>query len=141
MAELLIKAIDASHPDTDTDRKGCYKRGMPVLVMPDGHPWGSSEELPLFVVIKVPGVSVGTLEKYTLPQNIVGEHGIETYRRRLWRVRWEDLPIGAKNTLQSTGFLTIKVGTYSGPYDYTWSQIKSYFRNLETGLDETEDII
>ena len=28
--------------------------------------------------------------------------------------------------------------TYTGEYDYTWTQIKNYFRNLQTGLDGVE---
>jgi hypothetical protein len=36
--------------------------------------------------------------------------------------------------------LTIKVGTYAGTYDYTWTQVKGYFRNQQTGLDETAEI-
>ena len=35
MAELLIKAIDASNPNPDKDKRGCYKRGMVVEIRPD----------------------------------------------------------------------------------------------------------
>jgi len=40
----------------------------------------------------------------------------------------------------AAGGLTIKAGDYAGDYDYTWTQIKAYFRNLKTGLDETGDL-
>lgn len=55
MAELLIKAIDAKHRDAVEDARGCYKRGDPVLVMPDGQQWGSLETIPRFWRVRVPG--------------------------------------------------------------------------------------
>jgi hypothetical protein len=60
-----------------------------------------------------------------------------TYRRRNWIIRWADLPAAARTKLTNTGVLTIKAGTYSGTADYTWAQVRNYFRNQETGLDET----
>ena len=62
--ELLVKAISASHSDIGKDRRGCYKKGYPVVVMPDGHEWGSSECLPNFVVVKCPEVAVDTARAY-----------------------------------------------------------------------------
>ncbi len=66
MAELLIKAIDATHSDPAKDQRGCYKRGDIVLVMPDGHEWGKEERLPKFVVVKISGLSVEAVKKYIL---------------------------------------------------------------------------
>jgi hypothetical protein len=66
MAEFLIKAIDATHSDPEKDKRGCYKRGDFVVVMPDGHEWGKEERLPKFVVVKIPGLSVETAKKYIL---------------------------------------------------------------------------
>ena len=143
MAQILIKAIDATHPDATKDRRGCYKRGMPVVVMPDTHTWGREEGLPTFVVIKIPGVPVEKVRKYIEPQleDTTDEQGVyPIYRRRLWKIRVADLPLAARNKLANDGELTIKAGTYSGSYDYTWNQVKTYFRNLKTNLDETEDI-
>ncbi len=67
MAEILVKAISVTNADSVKDRRGCYKRGDPVLVKPDGHEWGSSEGLPKFIKVKLPGTSVATVEQYTLP--------------------------------------------------------------------------
>lgn len=64
MAEILIKRISVTNPDPEKDERGCYKRGYPVVIMPDGHEWGAEEGPPNFVVIKVPGVSKATLEQY-----------------------------------------------------------------------------
>lgn len=136
MAEILVKAISATHSDPIKDQRGCYKRGMPVVIMPDGHQWGNEERLPKFVIIKIPDISKTRLEKYLFPQ-LSGEIII---RRRLWQIRVEDLPVLAKNKLASNGELTIKAtDIYNGSFDYTWTKIKEYFRNLETGLDETQD--
>ena len=142
MAEILIKAIDHTHPDPDIDRRGAYKRGMPVVVFEDGHSWGSEECLPKFVLIKIPEVSAATVKKYIEPElgDVPDADGsFPIYRRRLWIIRWADLPAGAKLKL-ADGLLIIKAGSYAGAYDYTWTQIKTYFRNMKTGLDETGDL-
>jgi hypothetical protein len=143
MAEILVRAQNVTHPDAEKDRRGCYKIGYPVVVMPDGHPWGNEERLPKFVVIKIPGVSIATVKKYIGQQydDTKNSDGVyPVYRRRLWRIRVADMPIAARNKLSTDGVLTIKAGTYSGAYDYTWAQVKGYFRNQKTNLDETADI-
>ena len=43
MAEILIKAIDFTHPDPDIDRVGSYKKGMIVFVKDDGYIWGRKQ--------------------------------------------------------------------------------------------------
>lgn len=145
MAEIIVKAISVTHPDPVKDRRGCYKRGYCVAVYPDGTRWGNEERLPKFVIIKIPGVPVdnAVIQKYTQPQreDVPDADGnYPVYRRRLWQIRWDDLPQAAKTKLATLGELIIKAGTYTGPRDYTWAQIKGYFRNLKTGLDETADI-
>lgn len=146
-AEILVKATDSIHPNPTEDLRGSYKRGYPVVVMPDGHIWGSKEGLPNFVVIKIPNISIEKVQKYIQvwqEQTGIDTEGrpiIQTIKRRLWQIRWADLPLAARNKLQTTGQLTIKAtAAYIGTYDYTWAQIKTFMRNLKTGLDETEDI-
>jgi hypothetical protein len=39
MAEILIKAVSATNPDSTKDRRGCYKRGDLWAAMHDGHGW------------------------------------------------------------------------------------------------------
>jgi len=143
MAQILVKAIDATHADPVKDRRGCYKRGMPVVVMPDSHTWGREEGLPTFVIIKIPGVSVEKVRKYIEPQreDVANEDGIyPTYRRRLWKFRFDDMPTAALKKLRDNGELTIKVGDYAGDYDYTWKQVRNYIRNLKTNTDETASL-
>ena len=141
MAEMLVKAIDATHPNPDKDRRGCYKRGMPVVVMDDGHEWGKEERLPKFVIIKIPLTSKDKIMKYIDPEpGLDVEGNIIIDRRRMWKIRLADLPLLARNKLQLSGELTIKAtSSYTETYDYTWTQIKPYFRNLLTGLDEVND--
>lgn len=143
MAEILIKAIDATHPDPEKDRRGCYKRGMPVVVMPDGHQWGKDERLPKFVVIKLPGVSVEKVRKYIEPElaPVPDPAGIfPLHRRRLWSITWDDLPAQARNALKSREELVIKAGAYSGTHDFTWAQVKGYFRKIHNGEAEAEEL-
>lgn len=61
MAELLIKAISASHADPEKSERGCYRKGDIVVVMPDGHEWGAQEGLPTFVRVRVPGVAASAV--------------------------------------------------------------------------------
>src|SRR3972149_1739952 len=142
MAEILVKAVDTMNIDPNKDRRGCYKRGMPVVVMDDGHEWGLEERLPKFVVIKFPMIPKDKVMKYIDPEPGLDTDGnIIIYRRRMWQIRWADLPLAVKTKIQSTGELTIKATTsYTGNYDYTWTQIKTYFRNLLTGLDEVNEL-
>ena len=139
MAELLVKAVSASVP-TDPDRDVlCYKRGMPVVVMPDGHPWGARERRPRFVVIKFPGVSVERLQRYIEEWRDGDPDTRRMVRRRVWRLRWDDLPTRARNRLRDDGELIIQAGTRDVPdADYTWDQVKSYLRDELRGVDESE---
>lgn len=141
MAEILVKAADQTDVDPVKDRRR-YKRGMCVVVKEDGHSWGGKEGLPKFVVIKIPGVPASRVMKYIAERNeydpTTGE--MEMFQRRLWRIRWEDLPQVAKNKLKNSGELTIKAGNYSGLYDYTWQQVKNYFWDQKNNAGENEDI-
>ena len=137
MAEILVMARSNTHEDPEVDRTQCYKRGMPVVVMPDGHPWGSAERLPTFVLLKLPGVPVELVQKYVEEHPDPASPGEPSMLlRRVWTIRWDDLPAEARGKLAGTGQIVIQAGGYSGEYDYTWKQIKRYFRNQVTGLDE-----
>lgn len=141
MAEILIKAVDATHSDLDKDRRGCYKRGMPVVVMPDSHEWGLEERLPKFIVIKIPTITVDKVQKYIEPECVdQADPESGNYRRRLWHISWSDLPQAVKNKILAQGGLTVKAGTYDGAYDYTWAQVKGYFKKITSNEAETADI-
>ncbi len=86
MVELLIKAIDAHHPDPEKDA-ACYKRGYVVAVMPDGHVWGREEGLPTFLRVIVYDMTVDELQQLLLakpsPTEVDAEgNPIDLVRRR-----------------------------------------------------------
>jgi hypothetical protein len=65
MCEILVKAIDTTHDDPAKDRRGCYKRGYPVVIKEDGHPgWGKEEGPPKFFIMKFPGIAADKMRKY-----------------------------------------------------------------------------
>jgi hypothetical protein len=142
MAEILIKAVSAVHPDAAKDARASYKRGMPVVVMPDGHVWGTEEKLPAFVVLKLPGVPVSKVEKYLEmddePDGTTDHEGnqrMRTVRRRRWKFILDGMPAAARNKLAAQGALVI------GPSgDYTWAQVRNFLQNQRTGKSETEDM-
>lgn len=115
MAELLIKAQDATHADPDADRAGCYKRGDVVAVMPDGHEWGAREGLPRFVRLRIPGVAKNLAERLAVEDDedddgnpAVDEKGYRrVHRRRRWRVDLAALPAAVRTALATTGEASI----------------------------------
>lgn len=120
MAEILIKAVDAVMSDPTLDSQQSFKQGHPVVVMPDGWAWGNEEKLPLFYILKLPGVSVDSVTAYLAPWTDVD--GTTLIGPRLWRIIFSSLPTNVKNTLNVTG-----------QYSTTWSVIKAYFKNLKDG--------
>ena len=141
MCEILVFAGNNSHADPVEDRRGCWKRGYPVVVKEDGHQWGREEGLPKFVVVKIPGVPAAKARAF-LDAQMEDDAGVPTYdnfieavprrtafRRRAWNVAWASLPAGIRNTLQTTGTITVSV-----------AQIRNYLRRIRddaqyTGLD------
>jgi hypothetical protein len=108
VAEILLKWLDATNGNAVKDQRGCYKRGDPVVVMPDGHPWGREELKPpaqggKFVVVKVPGLDpVLVKERLEAPERsdlLFDNTGdfLVTRRRRVGL----DLSAFASNTLQA----------------------------------------
>lgn len=143
MAELLICARDATHADPDVDRRACYKRGDPVTVQPDGHPWGRKEGLPRFMVVKVPGVSVeqmrGLIEEQSedddgaaAPEVLIPRPwGLEAlpskaFRRRRWRFMVDSVPQKFRRALAESGVATM-----------TPAQIRSYLRRTRDNAQFT----
>jgi hypothetical protein len=73
MAEILINLRNVSHIDPVKDRRGCWKRGMPVAVRDDGgsdpvpngaEGWGVLETVPDFFRLKFPGVLTPRVRRY-----------------------------------------------------------------------------
>ena len=122
-AEFLVKAIDAVHADSVKDKRGCYKRGDVVVVMPDGHVWGKAEGLPKFVIVRVPGLAVDAARKYLESEMDAASENIIT--RRKFKLLLDNVPISIKNQLKSTGEVTV-----------SWTTAKQYIKNKITGVTE-----
>jgi hypothetical protein len=143
--ELLLRAVDKTHTDPIENVRGVGKRGFPIVCQPDGHVWGDQETWPNYVYIKVPLISCSKMEKYLQiyydwdNPDVNGRFPIKM--PRLWKLRWADLPQGAKDKFLNNHQLIIKAAAaYTGSYDYTWNQIKTYIRNQYTNLDETANL-
>lgn len=123
MAEFLIFARDVVNPDPEKD-KGCPKRGDIIDVREDGFEWGKKERLPDFYFIKIPGLSVTGTAQYKFPEGgIIGQASPNVVLKfRLWKTNVDVVPSAIKNTLLSTGKVTVN-----------WSQIKSYIVNKKDG--------
>lgn len=84
MAEVLVVAQDRPVRDS----AGRWYRGQPVVVRPDGWKWGKREGPPLFVLVKVPQLSVEEVEEFLAPDDepdiVTG--GRLRYARRKFRV-------------------------------------------------------
>ena len=130
MCELLICAVNKTHPDATKDERGCYKRGDVVMVKDDGYQWSANEGLPLFVIVKIPGRTVAQAEKYCLPYTLDDLGGVSPtriVRRRLHGVEVDaaSLPAWVKTSLRDTGTVTV-----------TFTQIRNYIKNKITGATE-----
>lgn len=132
MAEILIKAVDATHADTEKNRRGCYKRGYPVVVMPDGHQWGREETKAAwiaagnsaatwhnkFYLLKIPTVTVEKVLAAAKMQTtddsgtpLYEADGVtpKVYRRREYYLNIDGLKTSIKNALNSAGEATVTV--------------------------------
>ena len=136
MAQILVKAVAGNNiPELQSK---IYQRGDPVGVFPDEHTWGKEEGLPLFIIVKIPGISVDKVQKYVDEWLIPNpDHNPDDgsdkelmQQKRIWRILVDTVPAAIKNKLK-TGVLTIKAGTYTGAYDVTWTQVKTYFKDLK----------
>jgi hypothetical protein len=115
MAEFLVKVKTYTHIDDEKDRRGVYKPGDIVDVRPDGHTWGNEERLPIFVVIKVPG-----LDPETVKDRMTSWH---------FRMKYDIL-----NSVSATDTHTIKItGTdyhaATGEGKATRSKVETFLKN------------
>lgn len=145
MAEILFFSGNRTHPDPEKDRRGSWKRGMPVVVFDDGHVWGReeskqqwisegnlAEDWPsqgIFVIVKIIGITADRIKDIIEPQ-IVDDAGVEydnlsgrslphRFRRRGWRVLVSSLPAGIRSTLVTDGEVTV-----------TKLQVRNYIRRI-----------
>ncbi len=74
MAQILFRLKDNAHDDPEKDRRGCYKKGYPVSIKPDGwyegNPnWHQSAyaDKTRWIVVEVTDATREELENYSLP--------------------------------------------------------------------------
>lgn len=90
--ELLIKGRDAYHRNEIEDLLGCYKRGDPVVLMPDGHIWGRLEVAPTFWKIRLAGAPSRVVQPFVEPHwDGIWVRGDGAPRQKIRR-RWKFSP-------------------------------------------------
>lgn len=122
--DVLIKLIDATHPDTETDRKGCYKKGDIVEVRTPGtYERGREEAPPKFALLHITNAPEGlkrVLESPEFADFPAAEKVV--HRRRQHHLNTDAIPAGIWEELISNG-------TYSLP----WGTAKKYLFNKSKG--------
>jgi len=97
--ELLVKAVDATHPDKVKDIRGCWKRGDVVDIRPAGFEWGKKEGPPKFQIItmlkseadKLALLKPETEEKIIDAGKVEQRVELETLRRRKIKINLDEL--------------------------------------------------
>ncbi len=147
MCEIIFRGRPSHRTDPTELRISGKRQGKIEAVMPDGYVWGNLERPPLFVIMKLPGVPVSAMDRYlesVMESDPNGEPDgseMRVYRARRWELRFSALPQLARDRLGSGTGLTVRSPPhYSGPADFNWAQLKGFFRDLETGQDETRDL-
>jgi hypothetical protein len=107
MAELLILAFDTSNKDPERD-VFAYKLGHVISVQPDGHKWGKEECLPKFFIVKLPKVSIATVNKFMeVKMDILNVENKEPIAIRKYKLDVANLTTALKTTLERDGVITI----------------------------------
>jgi hypothetical protein len=140
VAELLVKAVNATHSDPTKDAVGCYKRGDVVGVAPNGWTWGALELNPpanggKFVVLKITDVTRQQVINWVRNNWGTEIDGIDfvngsAVRRRRVRIDVDSVPNNVRNTMNNTG-----------QYSTTWAAIRQYLRNKQTNATATNSPI
>jgi hypothetical protein len=125
MALLLVMAVNHTHVDSVKDQRGCYKRGDIVAVYDDDKHDGDLVANPIqppFVLIRVTGVTADQVRQYVAQELDAQSLPV---RRRLFRLRVDDLPAGVIAQLQANRY-----------YETTAAIARQFIRNKVTNLDE-----
>lgn len=132
MLGLLVKSIDAVHPDKTKDRRGMYKRGDIVRIVPP-HQIGGAVTNDKFFLIIIPDRDINQVTKlYEEPERDISVEfdselhaDVEVKRRRLFFVRLGQLPPKVKQSLAKDRQATVP-----------WNVIRRFIRNKKTNLDQ-----
>jgi hypothetical protein len=122
--------------------EGGYAQFMPIQATDDGLAETTTNRQ-RFYIIKVPGISKDHPMIAKLFQAHYGasaEAESPVIARRRWVLRGADLPKRAKQLFQKNGVVTVKAGKYEGEYDYTWPQVKGFFRDNLLNADMSDEL-
>lgn len=75
MAELLVKAAEPWNNDSPTAPPERSRLGDIIVVRPDGWVWGNEENLPRFIIVKLPGVAVEDVKHYE--ESLIVDDGLD----------------------------------------------------------------
>ena len=132
MALLLVMGANKAHSDPLKDQRGSYKRGDIVDVYEDDRHDGDLVRNPIappFVLIRVNGVTAAQVRAYIEPQvteRIDPDQGFvrEVVRRRLFRLRVDDLPLTVRQALVRDRY-----------YETNAATVRRFIRNKVTNQD------
>ena len=125
----------------NNSNEGGYSQYMPVQATDDGLYETTTGGGSRFYILSFPRIDKEAVSKYFQPHyGASAELDAPIIARRRWVIRGSDLPLAARQKLQATNRLTIKAGNYSGEFDYTWNQVKSFFRDNLLNVDESADL-
>lgn len=94
------------------------RMGDIIAVRPDGHEWGSKERLPIFVVIKIPGMSFEDANMYqqkvVRPLETLDDQGVNIEGAELIvRIREHKLPNSFVENMVSQGLSEVTIDRVS----------------------------
>lgn len=128
----------------NNSNQGGYAQYMPVQATDDGLADTVTDQgRASFYIMRLPGVDKdhSIIKKlFSINYGIDPPEDALMIARRRWILRGADLPLAARQKFQQAGMVTVKVGGYSGEYDYTWDQVKNYLRDTLFNVDGPGDL-
>jgi hypothetical protein len=118
MAELLVRAVNRTHPDPERDRRGVPKKGDIVAVKPDGYAWEAGEGLPLFVRVLCPNLDHTLVENRIQPWSYDVDFTVVNSNVILDGVR-----VRATNTNAGTSAVAILTQNQLQPWLNQWNAV------------------
>ena len=117
---LVLKDLDAIHPDPVKDARACYKRGDIVRVMPatahDGNVQANPISAPFYLIL-VTGIPLGQASMFAES----AKENVQTTRRRLHGVTITDLPVSTQAALAANRYAVVQ-----------WNALRLALRNKTT---------
>lgn len=91
MCKIAVKLTDATHPDPEISKSGCFKRFDVVAVLEDDQNPGAKVVPPKFGIISIPGVPASEFKYLEKAPFYLDANGNEIATGRAMRSRFLDL--------------------------------------------------